>query len=80
MSVQAFSKKAREVLTHPSLRLELLIWAVLIAILVGVRLYDLSTRTLFLFNVALVVLWLLIASFVVREHQRLRAAIHHATP
>ncbi|HVN86653.1 MAG TPA: hypothetical protein VMW17_17605 [Candidatus Binatia bacterium] len=44
-----------------------------LTVLVGVRLYALATPSLFVFNVALVVLWLLLGVFVVREHQRLRA-------
>lgn len=44
-----------------------------VTVFVGVRVYALSTRPLFLFNVALVVLWLLIAGVVVREFQRLCA-------
>lgn len=44
-----------------------------VTVLIGVRLYALSTRSLFMFNVALVVLWLTIGVFVVREHQRIRA-------
>jgi AAA family ATP:ADP antiporter len=42
-------------------------------VLVGVRLYALSTESLFLFNVGLVLLWLLIAWFIVREYHRIRA-------
>ena len=42
-------------------------------VLVGVRLYALATPSLFLFNVFLVVLWLILGVVVVREHQRLRA-------
>ena len=45
-----------------------------LTILLGVRFYALATRSLFLFNVALAAVWLLIGVFVVREHQRLRAA------
>jgi AAA family ATP:ADP antiporter len=43
-----------------------------VTVLIGVRLYGLQTRSLFMFNVALVVVWLLIGIVVVREHQRLR--------
>jgi AAA family ATP:ADP antiporter len=45
-----------------------------LTILLGVRCYALATRSLFLFNVTLAAVWLLIGVFVVREHQRLRAA------
>jgi ATP/ADP translocase len=41
-------------------------------VLVGVRFYALATRTLFLFNVVLVLLWLLIAMVVVREYRRIQ--------
>ncbi len=44
-----------------------------VTVLIGVRLYALPTSSLFLFNVALVVLWLLIGIVVVGEHQRIRA-------
>ena len=42
-------------------------------VLIGVRFYALATRALFLFNVALVVLWILVGMIVVREHRRLCA-------
>jgi len=48
-----------------------------LTVLVGVRLYALATPSLFVFNVVLVVLWLVLGVFVVREHQRLRA-LHKA--
>jgi AAA family ATP:ADP antiporter len=44
-----------------------------LTVLVGVRLYALATPSLFVFNVLLVVLWLLLGVFVVRQHERLRA-------
>jgi ATP:ADP antiporter, AAA family len=44
-----------------------------VTVLIGVRLYALATQSLFIFNVALVVVWLGLGVFVVREHQRLRA-------
>jgi len=40
-------------------------------ILVGIHLYALSTQSFFVINVALVVVWLLVALVVVREHRRL---------
>jgi AAA family ATP:ADP antiporter len=42
-------------------------------VLVGVQVFALSTRSFFLFNVALVALWLTCAAVVVREHTRLTA-------
>ncbi len=42
-------------------------------VLFGVRFYALPTRSLFLFNVVLVVLWLAIAVVVVRDHGRISA-------
>ncbi len=42
-----------------------------ITILVGVHLFALSTQTFFVLNAVLVVVWLLIAVVVVREHRRL---------
>jgi AAA family ATP:ADP antiporter len=42
-------------------------------VLVGMRFYALATPSLFVFNALLVVLWLSLGVFVVREHQRLRA-------
>jgi AAA family ATP:ADP antiporter len=44
-----------------------------LTVLFGLRVYGLETRSLFAFNVVLVVLWLLLGVFVVREHHRLRA-------
>ena len=43
-----------------------------LTVFVGVRFYALATPALFVFNAFLVVLWLLLGVFVVREHQRLR--------
>jgi len=45
-----------------------------LTIAVGVHVYALSTQSLFLFNVALAVLWLFIAVIVVRGYDRIRAA------
>jgi AAA family ATP:ADP antiporter len=44
-----------------------------VTVLIGVRLYALATQSLFIFNAALVVMWLMFGVVVVREHQRLRA-------
>ena len=44
-----------------------------LTVLFGLRVYGLETRSLFAFNVVLVVLWFLLGVFVVREHHRLRA-------
>jgi len=44
-----------------------------VTVFIGVHLYALTTRSLFMFNVTLVVLWLLIGMVVVREHQRICA-------
>jgi len=43
-----------------------------VTVLIGVHFYALSTRSLFMFNVVLVVLWLGLGVLVVREHQRIR--------
>ena len=43
-------------------------------VVVGVQMLDLSTKTLFLFTVALVVVWMLAALVIVREHRRATAA------
>jgi ATP:ADP antiporter, AAA family len=51
-----------------------------LTILVGVRVYALSTPTLFLVNAALGVLWLLIAVIVVHEYRRIRAEAGPAAP
>jgi AAA family ATP:ADP antiporter len=42
-----------------------------ITVLVGVQLYALSTRSFFLFNVSLALVWLVVAAIVVREYGRL---------
>ena len=42
-----------------------------LTVLVGVQLLSLSTRGFFVLNVALVVLWILLAFVVIREHRRL---------
>ena len=42
-----------------------------VTILIGVHLFALSTQSFFLINVVLVIIWLLIAVVVVREHRRL---------
>jgi AAA family ATP:ADP antiporter len=42
-------------------------------VLLGVHLFQLSTRSFFLVNVALVLAWLVIAALLVREHARLAA-------
>jgi AAA family ATP:ADP antiporter len=44
-----------------------------VTVLIGVRFYALATQSLFIFNAALVVLWLMFGVVVVREHQRLLA-------
>jgi AAA family ATP:ADP antiporter len=44
-----------------------------LTVLIGVRFYALATPSLFVFNVILVVLWLVLGIVVVREHHRLRA-------
>jgi len=44
-------------------------------VLIGIHFYALSTPSLFLFNVALVCVWLLIAAAVVRGYARMRAAV-----
>jgi AAA family ATP:ADP antiporter len=51
-------------------------------VLIGVRGYELSLQSLFLFNVALAVLWFAIARVVVREYRRLQptAAASVTTP
>jgi len=49
-----------------------------LTVLVGVRFYALATQYLFVFNAALVVVWLLFGLVVVREHQRLRAGATNA--
>jgi len=45
-----------------------------VTVLIGVHLYALSVRSLFLFNVALALLWLIIAALVARDYEGLRAA------
>jgi AAA family ATP:ADP antiporter len=50
-----------------------------LTVLVGVRFYALATQYLFLFNAALVVVWLLFGVVVVREHRRLRAGATDAS-
>lgn len=50
-----------------------------VTVLVGVRLYALATRSLFLFNLSLAAMWLIIGVFVVREHRRLRGTRAPAT-
>ena len=45
-----------------------------ITVLIGVHFYALSTPSLFLFNVALVCVWIFIAAIVVRGYARIRAA------
>lgn len=42
-------------------------------VLVGVQIYALSTESLFLLNVALVLVWLVLAGIVIRERARLAA-------
>ena len=46
-----------------------------VTVLVGVRLLALPTASFFVINVALVVVWLVLAVVVVREHRRISQGI-----
>jgi len=51
-----------------------------LTVLVGVHFLDLSTRSLFIVNIAIVIAWLAVSVFVVREHKRLAAASAGSQP